>query len=384
MKNNAELSNLLSATLESMSPPFPPEITAEEIIVPKQDGKAPTKAPNNFLIYRKAFVKTLNSKGIFLPMRAISLAISKRWKSEPAWIKDAYTQIANEAGQLLNERHYGLWDSYLITDCHIKASSRPAGVVARPRIKSSYLTQPRPNLNTKLNKGSKRLVDRHQSKELCPSIDSMISEFNVKEIDLNMNKRNFNSQKVDFKNQHCLETVVSSVSGEQKVLIQPNSVDSDGKIKNLNQPMDDPQVFKKYDDSSQNTPPITPEHEARPPYMSSQSSSTNDSKEDITCEKQNENVAESTYNEFLLTEMNAESSAYFYNHSFSNALENFYFVNEFSSSEEQFPYYTPNTDCELDPLEGSFNIELLGNNISNLAVQSSNQFFFVERSPCYN
>ncbi|CAG8461705.1 9418_t:CDS:1 [Ambispora gerdemannii] len=375
-KNNIELSISLSVALEAMSPPFPPEITAAEIIAPKQDGRAPTKAPNNFLIYRKAFVKALNSKGIFLPMRAVSLAISKRWKSEPAWVKDAYSQIANEAGQLLNERHYGLWDSYLTTDCHIKASSRPAGVVVRPRIKSNSLTQSR--LDIKLNNDNKKHIYHKPKESACLSINSMITEFNVNAKEV-VNTKNIDSENLASKDQQSLKTIIPIVPGEQKEQKPSNIVESDGKIKILNQPMNSNPVFKK-NDSPETTPPMTPDPEVRSleSHMSAaQSSSIDDHEENITCEKQTEFIAESTYNEFLLTEMSVESSAYFYNHPCSTALENFYFANEFSSFEKQaVPYHSPDTDYELDPLEGRLNI-------SNLAFQSSNQCFFAEKSPCY-
>ncbi|KAG9289904.1 hypothetical protein G9A89_010210 [Geosiphon pyriformis] len=113
--------------------PFPPKITGIEVFTRKKGRKVPTKAPNNFIIYRSAYVKELNSKGHYLPMKILSPIISKKWKTEPDSLKAEYTRIANEATRLLNEAKLGLktqeeqqWSLYTYHQSDLQISSPPS------------------------------------------------------------------------------------------------------------------------------------------------------------------------------------------------------------------------------------------------------------------
>jgi len=80
--------------------PYPPEITALELITKAKVKKTATKSPNKFLIYRKAYVKELYALGIQCSMTDISKNIAESWKKEPKYVRDAYREISDEANRL--------------------------------------------------------------------------------------------------------------------------------------------------------------------------------------------------------------------------------------------------------------------------------------------
>ncbi|CAJ0866854.1 20613_t:CDS:2 [Entrophospora sp. SA101] len=69
----------------------------------KTNGKFPTRSPNAFIIYRKAFLGTVQADGYKLPMTVISTMVSKSWENEPQYVKDEYKKLAKEAFDCLNE-----------------------------------------------------------------------------------------------------------------------------------------------------------------------------------------------------------------------------------------------------------------------------------------
>ncbi|CAG8684148.1 7762_t:CDS:1 [Racocetra fulgida] len=81
--------------------PFPPSISARELIFHKKDGEVPVRAPNAFLIYRRMYVKQLQAQDYAFKMTDVSSMASLSWKSEPNWVKDEYLRIAGEAKNLL-------------------------------------------------------------------------------------------------------------------------------------------------------------------------------------------------------------------------------------------------------------------------------------------
>jgi hypothetical protein len=80
--------------------PYPPKVTALELIEKAKLKRTATKSPNKFLIYRKEFVKELNRLGIQCSMTDISKFIGESWKQEPKHVKDAYVKISDEANRL--------------------------------------------------------------------------------------------------------------------------------------------------------------------------------------------------------------------------------------------------------------------------------------------
>ncbi|CAG8529262.1 17113_t:CDS:1 [Cetraspora pellucida] len=85
----------------SVKVPFPPSISATELIFHKKDGEVPARAPNAFLIYRRMYVKQLQAQDYAFKMTDVSSMASLSWKSEPNWVKDEYLRIAGEAKNLL-------------------------------------------------------------------------------------------------------------------------------------------------------------------------------------------------------------------------------------------------------------------------------------------
>lgn len=86
--------------------PFPPTIEPKDLIVnkkfPQPNGKQ-SRAPNAFIIYRKAFVKAAREQGYILPMTAISSMASARWERENEMVKEEYKKIAKDAHKLVKE-----------------------------------------------------------------------------------------------------------------------------------------------------------------------------------------------------------------------------------------------------------------------------------------
>ncbi|GBC01541.1 hypothetical protein RclHR1_04220009 [Rhizophagus clarus] len=89
-----------------ISLPFPPTIEPKDLIVnkkfPQPNGKQ-SRAPNAFIIYRKAFVKAAREQGYILPMTAISSMASAAWEQENATVKEEYKRIAKDAHKLVKE-----------------------------------------------------------------------------------------------------------------------------------------------------------------------------------------------------------------------------------------------------------------------------------------
>lgn len=89
-----------------ISLPYPPTIEPKDLIVnkkfPQPNGKQ-SRAPNAFIIYRKAFVKAAREQGYILPMTAISSMASARWERENEIVKEQYKKIAKDAHKLVKE-----------------------------------------------------------------------------------------------------------------------------------------------------------------------------------------------------------------------------------------------------------------------------------------
>ncbi|GBC05196.1 hypothetical protein RclHR1_00610008 [Rhizophagus clarus] len=90
--------------------PYPPELTVEEILNRRSDEKLGSRAPNQFLIYRQAYIKELR-KGIngTISMKKISSNISASWSRESSEVKEAYRRLSNQVeSQLRKLRHDNL------------------------------------------------------------------------------------------------------------------------------------------------------------------------------------------------------------------------------------------------------------------------------------
>ncbi|RIA83296.1 hypothetical protein C1645_786735 [Glomus cerebriforme] len=70
-------------------PPFPPVITAQDLI---QSNDA-TRVPNSFIAYRMALVREYKLKNVSCNRSEISSRASRLWKEEPDYIKNTYKNL---------------------------------------------------------------------------------------------------------------------------------------------------------------------------------------------------------------------------------------------------------------------------------------------------
>ncbi|CAI2161965.1 20057_t:CDS:2 [Funneliformis geosporum] len=76
--------------------PFPPIITAQDVLDRRSSARALTKSPNAFFVYRKAFVYYLQICNYNLKMRDVSSMAGLSWKAASNEVKDAYKKISRE------------------------------------------------------------------------------------------------------------------------------------------------------------------------------------------------------------------------------------------------------------------------------------------------
>ncbi|CAJ0863804.1 7389_t:CDS:10 [Entrophospora sp. SA101] len=107
---------------ENINIPFPPDIKAEALINCKKNGKMPSRSPNSFMVYRKAFVNELHKNGHYVSMTIASPIIAKLWRREPNHIKNAYRAISNQAKRLFLLRQRGKSDNGREGGCNEKDS----------------------------------------------------------------------------------------------------------------------------------------------------------------------------------------------------------------------------------------------------------------------
>ncbi|CAG8587443.1 602_t:CDS:2 [Acaulospora colombiana] len=88
-----------------IKPPFPPTISVDDLVTSRPNGDKPSKASNAFMIYRKAYVKELHSRGINLQMTQISPIVSESWKKESESVKEEYKRLAEAA----KKRYKEIW-----------------------------------------------------------------------------------------------------------------------------------------------------------------------------------------------------------------------------------------------------------------------------------
>ncbi|CAG8551972.1 17589_t:CDS:1 [Dentiscutata erythropus] len=83
--------------------PFPPTITALEIVQKRPHSRIRSKSPNAFFIYRKACFDQLSRSNQRYQMTYVSKLVSKYWKNETEQVKTEYKRIADEVEVKLNE-----------------------------------------------------------------------------------------------------------------------------------------------------------------------------------------------------------------------------------------------------------------------------------------
>jgi hypothetical protein len=84
--------------------PYPPELTIEEIVGRRSVDRLGSKGPNQFFIYRLAYLKELRKKfGDNVSMTKISPSISLSWSKEPPKVKMAYKSLSYQVENRLVE-----------------------------------------------------------------------------------------------------------------------------------------------------------------------------------------------------------------------------------------------------------------------------------------
>src|SRR5690349_6610441 len=84
--------------------PFPPIISASDIVNRRKPCRVTSKGPNAFMIYRKAFLNQLSLLNHNLRMTDVSKLVSSYWKNETELVKDAYRKISQEVEIELSEK----------------------------------------------------------------------------------------------------------------------------------------------------------------------------------------------------------------------------------------------------------------------------------------
>ncbi|CAG8757005.1 16267_t:CDS:1, partial [Acaulospora morrowiae] len=116
-----------------IKPRFPPMIALSDLVSNRRNGDVPSRSPNAFMIYRKAFVSELHSKGYYLSMTTASSLASASWKEEQEAVKEEYRRLANEA-----------------KSCHLRLFSNkiPRKKRQKPKVRTGTWMQLNPNFNT--------------------------------------------------------------------------------------------------------------------------------------------------------------------------------------------------------------------------------------------
>ncbi len=99
-----QTSNTTSKITPLIKIPFPPIISASDIVKKRKPSRVKSKSPNAFFIYRKAFLDQLSLLNHNLRMTDVSKLVSAYWKNETEIVKDAYRKIAREVENELNEK----------------------------------------------------------------------------------------------------------------------------------------------------------------------------------------------------------------------------------------------------------------------------------------
>ncbi|GBC08940.1 hypothetical protein RclHR1_00850021 [Rhizophagus clarus] len=84
--------------------PYPPELTVEEIISRRSYEKIGSRAPNQFFLYRLAYIKELKRRfGNNITMTKASPYISLSWSKEPPEVKETYKRLSAMVENRLKE-----------------------------------------------------------------------------------------------------------------------------------------------------------------------------------------------------------------------------------------------------------------------------------------
>ncbi|CAG8441898.1 17854_t:CDS:1 [Funneliformis caledonium] len=84
--------------------PFPPKVTAQEIVAQRPPCKLGSRPPNIFFLYRMNYIKALKKILPNISMRPLSKHISESWRQEPEDRKEAYKVLFDQVEKALESR----------------------------------------------------------------------------------------------------------------------------------------------------------------------------------------------------------------------------------------------------------------------------------------
>jgi hypothetical protein len=88
----------------NLRPPYPPVITAQDLIPTDVSNKVESvRIPNAFIAYRMALVRELKSKKVACHRSNVSSLASRLWAEEPEDVKNTYRKMATDAQMLHNQ-----------------------------------------------------------------------------------------------------------------------------------------------------------------------------------------------------------------------------------------------------------------------------------------
>ncbi|KAG9285214.1 hypothetical protein G9A89_004429 [Geosiphon pyriformis] len=86
-----------SSIFDNIQISFPPSLALQDCIIRKENGDFPSKSPNCFILYRRAFHKELQRRGFKLKQKSISTMVSRSWKRLSPEIKQSFKDLAKQA-----------------------------------------------------------------------------------------------------------------------------------------------------------------------------------------------------------------------------------------------------------------------------------------------
>src|SRR6266542_4340095 len=99
-KNNLKMNGSNSSQKRNdIRPPFPPVITAQELILTdiSSNKVESVRIPNAFIAYRIALVRQLKLQKVALHRSNVSSLASRLWAEEPENVKNTYRKMATDA-----------------------------------------------------------------------------------------------------------------------------------------------------------------------------------------------------------------------------------------------------------------------------------------------
>jgi hypothetical protein len=101
-----------SPTTQIITLPFPPIISAQDLIDRRSPERVTAKSPNAFFVYRKAFVNYLQICNHSFRMRDVSSMAGLSWKAASKEVKEAYKQIAREVERIIISQRQKKYKEY--------------------------------------------------------------------------------------------------------------------------------------------------------------------------------------------------------------------------------------------------------------------------------